>query len=63
MVKSYSKKDQGNDSDDLAFQDEAIPKMKKENNVKGILNLQRTSKSTKLVRRSLLEKEKPRLLM
>ena len=63
VIKSTPKRNLENDSDDSAFQDEALPKMKKENNVKGILNLQRTSKSTKLVRRSQLKKEKPRLLI
>ena len=63
MIKSIPKNNQENDSDDLAFQDEALPKMKKENNVKGIPNLQRISKSTNLVRRIQLKKEKPRLLI
>ena len=62
VIKSVPKDNQENDSDDLAFQDEALPKMKKENHVKDTPNLQQTLKSTKLVRRSLLEKEKPRLL-
>ena len=48
VVKTSSKKDQEDDSDDVAFQDETLPTMKKRSNVKGFLNLQQTSTSTKL---------------
>ena len=62
VVKSYSKKDQGNDSDDIAFQDKALSKMKKRKQRKGHSKLATNIKINKTGQKKSVEKGKAKVV-
>ena len=62
VVKSYPKKDQGNDSDDLAFQDEALPKMEKRKQCKRHSKFAKNININKIVEKKLVGKRKAKVV-
>ena len=62
VIKSIPKNNQENDSDDLAFQDEALPKMKKRTQRKGYSKLSTNSKINKFGQKNSVEKGKAKVV-
>ena len=62
VVKTSSKKDQGDDSDDVAFQDEAIPKMKKRRQRKRHSKFATNVEINKIVEKKLVGKRKAKVV-